>query len=274
MGESFGRVPETVLGDKVVLITGAGQGMGRAIAVEAARQGAPGVAVADLNGDAAQETADRVRATGAAAEAIACDLRKADQIQAMVGGAVAAFDRLDVLVNNAGIIETSMTADCAVDTLPEVVWDAVYEVNLRAVWLATKYAAPHLRRSTRGASIVNAASVSGLTGFPKAPIYCASKGGVIQLTKATAVDLAPAIRCNCFCPAVIDTPMARRFIETSTDPQAREQAMVAQQLIPRLGAAEEVAKLVCFLASDAAAFITGAVYPIDGGALAWSGSHT
>jgi NAD(P)-dependent dehydrogenase (short-subunit alcohol dehydrogenase family) len=208
--------------------------MGRAIAVEAARQGAPRVAVADLYAVAAGETAEQVRSTGAAAHAIACDLRRADQIQALVGGAVTAFDRLDVLVNNAGIIETSMTADCAVDALPEMVWDAVYEVNLRAVWLATKYAAPHLRRSMRGPSIVNAASVSGLTGFANAPIYCASKGGVSQLTRATAVDLAPTIRCNCFFPAVIDTPMARRFIETSTDPQARQQAMVARQLIPRL----------------------------------------
>jgi NAD(P)-dependent dehydrogenase (short-subunit alcohol dehydrogenase family) len=110
-----------VLGDKVTLITGAGQGIGRAIAVEAARQGAPGVAVADLNADAAEETAEQVRSTGAAAQAIACDLRNADEIRAMVNRAVSAFERLDVLVNNAGVIETSMTADCAVDTLPEEV---------------------------------------------------------------------------------------------------------------------------------------------------------
>src|SRR5258705_448940 len=95
----------------------------------------------------------------------------------MVFGIVVWFGGLDVLVNNAGIIETSLTDQCAVDTLPEEVWDAVYEVNLRAVWLATKFAAPHLRRSTRGPSIVNAASVSGLTGFPLGPIYCTSRGG-------------------------------------------------------------------------------------------------
>ena len=165
-----------MLGDKVVLITGAGQGMGRAIAVEAARQGALGVAVADLNAEAAQETAEQVRATGAAAQAIACDLRKADQIQAMVSGAVAVFDRLDVLVNNAGVIETSMTDDSAVDVLPEDVWDAVYEVNLRAVWLATKYAAPHLRRSTGGPSIVNAVLGVGADRIRQRPDLLCKQG--------------------------------------------------------------------------------------------------
>jgi NAD(P)-dependent dehydrogenase (short-subunit alcohol dehydrogenase family) len=258
---------------KIGLITGAGQGIGRAIAVEMAHQGAAAVAVVDRSAQTAAETADLVRAAGAEAEAIVCDLRDRDQIEAMVAGTVARFGGLDVLVNNAGIIETSLTDDCAVDTLPEEVWDAVYEVNLRAVWLATKFAAPHLRRSTNGPSIVNAASVSGLTGFPLGPIYCTSKGGVVQLTKVTAVDLAPAVRCNCFCPGVIETPLARGHVEAAEDPEAAMRRLVAPQLVERMGAAEEVAKLACFLASDDAAFITGGVYPIDGGALAWIGTR-
>jgi NAD(P)-dependent dehydrogenase (short-subunit alcohol dehydrogenase family) len=113
--------------------------------------------------------------------------------------------------------------------------------------------------------------VSGLIGFARAPIYCASKGGVVQLTRATAIDLAPHVRCNCFCPGVIETPMARAFIDAAPDPAVQAKAMVSTQLIDRLGRAEEVAKLVCYLASDSAAYLTGAALPIDGGALAWHG---
>jgi NAD(P)-dependent dehydrogenase (short-subunit alcohol dehydrogenase family) len=259
-----------MLEGKVGLVTGAGQGIGRAIAVEVASQRATAVAVADLNAANAQETAALVREAGAAAEAIEVNLRDRDQIEAMIDHAIESFGRLDMLFNNAGIIETSLTADCAVDTLPEEVWDAVYEVNLKAVWLTTKVAARHLRRSTRGPAIVNTASVSGLTGFSHGPAYCTTKGGVIQLTKVTAVDLAP-VRCNCFAPGVIETPLSRGFMDIAEDPAALERAMLAPQLINRMGSPEEVAKLACFLASDDAAFITGAAFPIDGGALAWMG---
>jgi len=259
-----------VLDGKVGLVTGAGQGIGRAIAQEMARQGASGVAVVDLNRHTAEETADLVREAGADADVIECNLRDRDQIEATVARAAARFDGLDMLFNNAGIIETSFTDQCAVDTLPEDVWDAVYEVNLRAVWLTTKFAAPHLRRSSRGPSIVNTASVSGLTGFALGPVYCTTKGGVVQLTKVTAVDLAP-VRCNCFAPGVIDTPLSSGFLDVADDRPKFERAMLAPQLINRMGTPEEVAKLACFLASDDAAFITGATFMVDGGALAWSG---
>jgi NAD(P)-dependent dehydrogenase (short-subunit alcohol dehydrogenase family) len=259
------------LDGKVALITGAGQGIGRAIALEMARQGAAALAVSDRDHGSVAETMRLITEAGCEALALDCDLRERDQIAAMVDEVGATFGGFDVLVNNAGVIETALTSETTIDALPEEVWDTVYEINLKAVWLTIKFASPHLRRSTRGPSIVNAASVSGLIGFARAPIYCASKAGVIQLTRAAAIDLGPHVRCNCYCPGVIATPMAQQFIDTADDPVAQERGMLATQLVDRIGRPEEVAKLVCFLASEDAAFITGAAYTIDGGALAWHG---
>ena len=260
-----------MLDGKIAVVTGAGQGLGRGIVCEMARRHAAGIAVVDRNRRTAEETADLARQLGAEVLVIECDLRDRHQVEAMVGSAAECFGGLDVLVNNAGIIETTMTRQTAVDTLPEEVWDAVYETNLRATWLATKYAAPHLRRSVRGPNIVNACSVAGLTGFPHAPAYCATKGAIEQLTKATALDLGPYVRCNAYAPGAIATPMATGHVEHAADPAAAVRELTAPQIIRRLGLPEEVGKLVCFLASDDAAFLTGAVYPIDGGFLA-SGS--
>jgi NAD(P)-dependent dehydrogenase (short-subunit alcohol dehydrogenase family) len=260
-----------MLDGKVTLVTGAGQGIGRAIALEMALQRAAGVAVADRNHESVTETARLITEAGGQALALDCDLRERDQIAAMFDEALAAFGGLDVLVNNAGVIETSLTSECTIDTLPEEVWDTVFEINLKAMWLATKFATSHLRRSRRGPSIVNTASVAGLIALRGAPAYGTSKAGVVQLTRVAAIDLAPQIRCNCVCPGVIETPLARAFIDTADDPASQERAMVSTQLLDRMGQPEEVAKLACYLASDDAGFITGAAFTIDGGALAWHG---
>ena len=259
---------------KRVLVTGAGQGMGRAIAVEAARTGAESIVVSDLNAATGAETADLVAAAGARASFVHTDLRDADQVASMVDAAVQFAGGLDTLINNAGVIEALLTdGPTTTDQLDPEIWDQVMRVNVTAPWLAIRRAAPYLRASGRGPSVVNNASVSGITGYPGGPAYGASKGALVQLTKCAAVDLSPDVRVNAFCPGSIDTPMAQNFIQAAADPDAVIRFMSATHLIPRSGRAEEVAKLACFLASDDASFMTGGIYLVDGGSLAWRGSR-
>ncbi|SFO54610.1 MULTISPECIES: SDR family NAD(P)-dependent oxidoreductase [Actinomadura] len=255
---------------KRMLVTGAGAGMGREIAVEAARQGAAFVGVADIDAAAAEETAAAVREEGAAARAIAVDLADAARIPGMVEAAASAAGGLDTLVNNAGVLDGAVAPGATFLTLPEDAWDRVYAINVKAVWVATKAAAPHLLASGRGPSIVNTASVAGMTGYPSAA-YPSSKGAVVQLTRSTAIELAPGVRCNAFCPGSIETPMSRAHLAAAADPEAQLRAMTGTHLIPRFGKAGEVAKVACFLASDDASFLTGAILPVDGGTTAWRG---
>jgi len=255
---------------KRILVTGAAQGMGRAIAVEAATQGAEAVTIVDLQAEAAEQTAALVRDAGARACVLLTDLTRPDQISTMVADAVDFAGGLDTLINNAGVIDSTFIHPAGFDTLDESTWDLVMAVNLKAVWLATRAAAPHLRASDRGPSIVNSASVAGVHGTVSAIAYGVSKAGVIQLTKSCAVALAPGIRVNAYLPGSIDTPMAHGHLASG----GTEQRMTGTQLIPRFGQADEVAKVACFLASDDASFVTGGIYPVDGGTLAWRGLRT
>ena len=260
-----------MLEDRICLVTGASQGMGRAAAIEMARQGAAAVALVDIDDQGGNETAALIRAEGGKSVYIPCDLRDRDQIAAAVTQVVTEFGGLDVLHNNAGVLERAFTNDVDFDTLPEELWDLVMDVNLKAVWLMSRFAAPHLRRSKRTPAIVNAASTAGYVAYSHA-VYGVSKAAVIQLTKTMAVSLAPDVRVNCYCPGSIDTAMSHGAA-AAAGVDHRVAAMASENLIPRRGTVEEVAKLVCFLASPDATFITGAAYLIDGGALAWRGQR-
>lgn len=261
-----------MLTEKVCIVTGSGGGIGRATAQEMARRGAK-VVVTDVNDETGEQTAGLVEQDGGEAIYVHCDVRQEEQIVALMKAAADRFGGIDVLHNNAGVHDTDFTSETAVDTLPVEVWNKVYEINLRAPWLCTKHAAPYLKRSERGPAIVNAASIGGMVGYPMAPSYCSTKGAVIMLTKATAIDLAPTVRCNCYCPAAVDTPMVQKYFDAADDKAAVERALTGSHLIPRLGRPQEVANLVCFLASEESSWTTGASFVIDGGSLAWRGSQ-
>jgi len=259
------------LDGKVCIVTGAGSGMGRACAAEMARQGGR-VVVTDINEAAIEETLAGIAAEGGEGAPFVCNLRKPDEIRALIAFAADRFGGIDVLHNNAAVHETDLTKQTSIEDLPDDIWDAVYEINLKAIWLAIKYATPHLKESKRGPAIVNVASTGSFVSYPQAGAYCATKGGVLMLTKAAAVDLAKyGIRCNCYCPGAIDTPMVQKYYEAAPDKAAIMSVLTGAHLIQRLGHPEEVAKLACFLASDDSSFTTGAAYVIDGGTLAWRG---
>jgi NAD(P)-dependent dehydrogenase (short-subunit alcohol dehydrogenase family) len=246
--------------EKVVLITGAGNGIGRATALAFAEQGAS-VVVADINRNDGEETVSLIIEAGGIATFILCDVTKDQDVQSMVNGTLETYGKLDIAFNNAGIeIEHSKLADG-----DEATYDKIMEVNVKGVWRCMKYQIPALLQQTTSA-IVNTASIAGLGAAPKMSVYSASKHAVIGLTKSAAVEYGKkGLRINAICPAVIDTEMFRRA--TQNDPQ-KEQYVKGLHPVGRIGQPEEVAAAVLYLCSDLAGFTTGIALPIDGGATA------
>ncbi|MBL4796099.1 MAG: SDR family oxidoreductase [Oleispira sp.] len=246
--------------EKVVLITGAGNGIGRATALAFAQQGAS-VVVADINRGDGEETAALISQAGGTATFILCDVTKDQDVQTMVAGTIEIYGKLDIAFNNAGIeIEQSKLADG-----DEATYDKIMDVNVKGVWRCMKYQIPALLKQSTSV-IVNTASIAGLGAAPKMSIYSASKHAVIGLTKSAAVEYGKkGLRVNAICPAVIDTEMFRRA--TQNDPQ-KEQYVKSLHPVGRIGQPEEVAAAVLYLCSDLAGFTTGIALPIDGGATA------
>jgi len=252
--------PSGRLAGKVAIITGAGSGIGRAMALLFAREGATVVA-AGRTPASIEETVAMIRSeTGRKALAVVADVAVPADVERMVRETVERFGRIDILCNNAGIGSSKDVVAVEPDE-----WDQVFAVNVRGVYLGCKYALPHMLAQGGGA-IINTASVLALVGAPERAAYCASKGAVVALTKQIAVEYADrGIRCNCLCPTTVDTPWVDRLLAAAPDPAARRRALEERQPMGRLATAEEVAAAALYLASDDAAFVTGTAMVIDGG---------
>ena len=245
---------------KVVVVTGAGAGIGRATALAFAAEGLK-VVVADLDVSGGEGTVELIRAAGGTAVFVPCNVTLEADVKQLMAQTISTYGRLDYAFNNAGIeIEHGRLADGTQDE-----FDAIMGVNVKGVWLCMKYQLP-LLLAQGGGAIVNTASVAGLGAAPKMSIYSASKHAVIGLTKSAAIEYAKkGIRVNAVCPAVIDTDMFRRAYEA--DPKKAEYA-AAIHPVGRIVKVEEVASAVLYLCSDDAAFTTGHALAVDGGALA------
>jgi NAD(P)-dependent dehydrogenase (short-subunit alcohol dehydrogenase family) len=245
------------LKDKVAIITGGKSGIGYSTALLFAAQGAK-VVVADVK-DAAEEVR-AITEQGAEALFVQTDVSSESQVNNLVETTVAAYGRLDVLVNNAGVELAKTVPDTT-----EAEWDRLIDINLKGVFLCCKAAIPVMQRQGGGV-IVNVASELGLVGGSEIAAYCASKGGVVQLTKALAVDhAADQIRVNCVCPGPVATPLLEAIIRESSDPEEERRHIVEGTLLKRPGRPEEIANVILFLASDEASYLTGSIVTADGG---------
>ena len=237
---------------KVAIVTGAASGIGRAAALRFAQEGAK-VVVADINVAGASACAEEIHRQGGTAFFVGTDVARDADLQAMIQAAVTTYGGLDILHNNAYWTEARTAEETTLEN-----WQRTLDVTLRAVWLASKYATPHML-ARGGGVIINTASVHSIVGVPGYAAYQAAKGGVLSLTPALALELAPSIRVVAILPGAIDTPAVRISSDLTVD------KLLADIPMQRLGKPEEIAATAAFLASSDAAYITGTGIVVDGG---------
>jgi NAD(P)-dependent dehydrogenase (short-subunit alcohol dehydrogenase family) len=246
------------LKNKVAVITGSGSGIGRASALEFAKEGAR-VIVADINTSGARETVQQIESAGGSAIAIQADVSAPEPVQKLVGQVIQSFGKVDILFNNAAIQVNKTVEDTTFEE-----WNREMAVNLGGVFLCSKLFLPHLRKSK--GCIVNMASVNGFFVEPMCAGYCATKGGIIALTKAMAIDHGKdGVRVNCICPGYIDAGLAWGYFEAQPNPAEARQTAGKLHALWRIGQPEEVARVAVFLASEDASFMTGSAVVVSGG---------
>ena len=246
------------LAGKVALVTGAGSGIGRAIAQLFVKEGAK-VTIVDCDSASGQRTVEDVCAYGGDALFCHADVSKNGDVQSAVAATVARYGKLNMLVNNAAVQVLAKLVDTT-----EEVWDRIHSVNLKGVFLGCKYAIPAMIKSG-GGSIVNIASVLGLVGDPDLAAYCAAKGGVISLTKVAALTYGTqGIRVNCICPGDVETPLVQSYFDKDTDPAKLRQEVYTKYALRRIATPDEIANAALFLASDQSSFVTGSTLVVDG----------
>lgn len=246
---------------KVAIITGATDGIGKATALKFAKEGAKVMMMGrdPVKGNSALK---EVKQHGEALY-FKGDVSDSSQVRKMIEETISTFGRIDILVNNAAICPAG-----TVLTTSEETWDQIFDINVKGVFLCCKYTIPHMQK-IGGGSIVNIGSINSLMAMENEAAYDASKGGVLMLTKAVALDFAKSnIRANCILPGAVETEMLRRSLNSAPDPAKARELTVQRQLIHRTANPEEIAEVALFLATDAASFMTGATVPVDGGILA------
>ena len=245
------------LKDKVAIITGSAKGIGKGCALVFAEEGAT-LVVVDIDAKAGSETVKQIESKGRQARFFKTDVSDSGQVQAMISQVVRDFGRIDVMFNNAGYHISKH-----VEETSEEEWDYIIDTNLKSVFLCSKYAIPHLRK-TRGC-ILNMSSMVGLVGQSNAGAYSASKGGIVAMTKGMALDYAgDGIRVNCICPGWVETPLVEDWFAQQDDAEKAREYIYSVHPLGRIASMEEVGRAALFLASADASFVTGIALPIDG----------
>lgn len=247
---------------KVVAITGGAMGIGEATVIAFASLGAS-VVIVDIDLDNAQKVASKISSDNGKVLISRTDISDEKQVEDMVNRVVSEWGQLDILVNNAGIYHQGDILGTSLDT-----WYKIMNVNLTGAFLCSKYAAAAMAHTGRGV-IINISSEAGLVGIKGQVAYNVSKGGMIQLTRSCAVDLAEfGIRVNCVCPGTTETPLVREAVNRAPDPKAAKRALEEVRPLNRLGKPEEIATAILYMASDEIGYATGAILSVDGGSTA------